>query len=214
MFIGNVRKATAQMNSLIEDLLAYSQQERRTFVAARIRLREFVDGQIAQRASDLSGVRLNVDVQDVPVRADREGLAMAVRNLIDNAIKFSARSMPPVVDIRSQSVGGRCILSIVDNGSGFDMRYYAKIFDIFQRLHRAEDYPGTGIGLALVHKAMERMGGRVWAESEVGKGAAFHLELELGGRCRRRRHDPLSEPPDAQQPFDPAGRRQPDGPRH
>jgi light-regulated signal transduction histidine kinase (bacteriophytochrome) len=71
------------------------------------------------------------------------------------------------------------VISVQDNGTGFDMRYYEKIFEIFQRLQRAEDYPGTGVGLALVRKAIERMGGRVWAESSPGKGATFHLELDL-----------------------------------
>ena len=179
LFIGNVRQATAQMNTLIEDLLAYSQQERRSFVPARIRLRAFVDEQLARRALDLAGVRLTVDVDDVRVCADREGLAMALRNLIDNAIKFSARSTPPVIEVRSACSAGRCVLSVQDNGTGFEMRHYAKIFEIFQRLHRAEDYPGTGIGLALVRKAMERMGGRVWAESRPGEGAAFYLDLAM-----------------------------------
>jgi light-regulated signal transduction histidine kinase (bacteriophytochrome) len=180
-FIGNVRQAAAQMNTLIEDLLAYSQQERRAFVLARVRLRAFVEEQLARRTLDLAGVQLSVNVEDVHVLADREGLTMALRNLIDNAIKFSARSKPPVIGIHSVSSAGRCVLSVQDNGTGFEMRHYARIFEIFQRLHRAEDYPGTGVGLALVRKAMERMGGRVWAESNPGQGAAFHLDLELAG---------------------------------
>ncbi|MEQ1683193.1 MAG: ATP-binding protein [Burkholderiaceae bacterium] len=180
-FIGNVRRAAAQMNTLIEDLLAYSQQERRAFSVVSIRLRPFVEEQLTRRALDLAGVRLSVDVEDVRVLADREGLAMALRNLIDNAIKFSARSKPPVIGIHSASSAGRCVLSVQDNGTGFEMRHYARIFEIFQRLHRAEDYPGTGVGLALVRKAMERMGGRVWAESTPGQGAVFHLDLERAG---------------------------------
>ena len=72
-------------------------------------------------------------------------------------------------------------MTITDNGIGFDMRFYDKIFEMFQRLHRAEEYPGTGIGLAMVHKAMERIGGRVWAESQPGAGATFFLALPLSG---------------------------------
>jgi signal transduction histidine kinase/CHASE3 domain sensor protein len=178
MFIGNVRTATAQMNTLIDDLLAYSQQERRTLMPTRIPLRQFVAEKIARRSADLAHVTLQVDVEDIAVRADRDGLAMALRNLLDNAVKFSARSTPPLITIRSRSNGDRCVLSVQDNGTGFDMRFYDKIFEIFQRLHRAEDYPGTGVGLALVRKAMERMGGRVWAESSAGNGATFYLELE------------------------------------
>jgi light-regulated signal transduction histidine kinase (bacteriophytochrome) len=176
-FLVNVRQATTQMNNLIEDLLAYSRQERREVAPTRVRLREFVQLKLSRRAADLAGVALSVEIDDIWVLADREGLEMALRNLIDNAIKFSARSTQPKIAIRATRRADRCVLSVQDNGTGFDMRYYDKIFEIFQRLHRAEDYPGTGIGLALVRKAMERMGGRVWAESELGQGATFHLEL-------------------------------------
>jgi PAS domain S-box-containing protein len=179
MFIGNVRTAAAQMNTLIEDLLAYSQQERRAMAPARIALRAFVARKVGRRASDLARVTLHLDVQDVFVRADPDGLAMALRNLIDNAVKFSARATPPIITIRSEVKADKCLISVQDNGTGFDMRYYDKIFEIFQRLHRAEDYPGTGVGLALVRKAMERMGGRVWAQSTPGEGATFYLELDL-----------------------------------
>ena len=178
MFISNVRKATTQMNTLIDDLLAYSQQERRTLAPRRIGLRAFVREKIARRALDLAAVQLNVDVEDVTVCADRDSLEMALGNLIDNAVKFSARATPPVITIRSRTHDGRCVISVQDNGTGFDMRHYDKIFEIFQRLHRAEDYPGTGVGLALVRKSMERMGGRVWADSKPGAGATFYLELD------------------------------------
>ncbi|MBC7734471.1 MAG: PAS domain-containing protein, partial [Bacteriovorax sp.] len=177
-FIANVRAAAAQMNQLIEDLLAYSQLERRTLVPARIRLRALVEEQVARSALELGQARVSVEVADVLVLADRDGLAIALRNLIDNALKFSAYSQPPVIEIRSHQSGKHCVLSVKDNGTGFDMRYHGKIFEIFQRLQRAEDFPGTGIGLALVRKAMERMGGRVWAESQPGTGATFYLELE------------------------------------
>lgn len=176
-FIADVRTATAQMHELIDDLLAYSQQERRAWAPTRIALRAFVDGLIARRTAELTGVELQVAVDDVGVDADREGLEMALRNLIDNALKFSARSQPPTLKIRSRLHDDRVVLTVQDNGTGFDMRYHDKMFEIFQRLHRAEDYPGTGIGLALVRKAMERMGGRVWADSRLGEGSTFHLEL-------------------------------------
>lgn len=110
--------------------------------------------------------------------ADADGLAMVLRNLIDNALKFSARSQPPCVRLRvSHGEDGCAMLSVHDNGIGFDMQYHDRIFEIFQRLERAEAYPGTGIGLAIVRKAMQRMGGRVWAQGEPGRGAVFHLEM-------------------------------------
>jgi len=108
---------------------------------------------------------------------DRDGMAVVLRNLIGNAVKFSRASASPRVEIGARSEAGRRILWVRDNGVGFDMKYHDRIFGIFQRLHRAEDYPGTGVGLALVAKAVQRMGGRVWAESSPGDGATFYLEF-------------------------------------
>jgi signal transduction histidine kinase len=124
-------------------------------------------------------VHLTVKVESCRVKADPDGLAIVLRNLIDNAIKFSKYSPAQEVEILARAEGEHCIISVRDNGIGFDMRFYDKIFEIFQRLHRAEEYPGTGIGLAMVHKAVERMGGRVWAESKPGAGAVFYLQLPL-----------------------------------
>jgi signal transduction histidine kinase len=102
---------------------------------------------------------------------------MALRNLLENALKFSRDVSQPAIEITGRDSGSACILSVRDNGVGFDMKFHDRIFEIFQRLHRSEDYPGTGVGLAIVRKAMERMNGRVWAESTPGKGATFHLEI-------------------------------------
>jgi PAS domain S-box-containing protein len=178
-FLINVRAATKHMTDLIEDLLSYSKLERRKLSTTVIRLSSFISRLLVQFQDSLKNIRLTVDVGDFDISADPEGLAIALRNLVDNAIKFSRYTAEPAIEIRAQSADGFCVLSVRDNGIGFDMRFYEKIFEIFQRLHRAEDYPGTGIGLAMVYKAMERMGGRVWAESQRGAGAVFYLQLPL-----------------------------------
>jgi PAS domain S-box-containing protein len=180
-FLQNVRAATRHMTRLIEDLLAYSKLERRKLSTMSVELSSFVTNLLSQFRDSLQNVHLTVKVDSYRVRADPDGLAIALRNLIDNAIKFSKYSAIQEVDIVARAEGDYCLISVCDNGIGFDMRFYDKIFEIFQRLHRAEDYPGTGIGLAMVHKAMERMGGRVWAESELGGGAIFYLQLPLAG---------------------------------
>ncbi len=180
-FLRNIRSAASQMQQLIDDLLAYSKLEQRSLYANRIDLRTQVDAILKERAHDLERVRLSVDVSPEPVWADRDGLSIVLRNLIDNAVKFSRKREPPVIEIRSRIEGGRHILSVRDNGTGFDMKYHDRIFQIFQRLHRAEDFSGTGVGLAIVLKAAERMGGRVWAESEPDKGATFYLDLPRDG---------------------------------
>jgi signal transduction histidine kinase len=102
---------------------------------------------------------------------------MILRNLMDNALKFGRDRQPLRIGIHATAADDRVILRFEDNGIGFDSRFQERIFDIFQRLQRAEDYPGTGIGLAIVRKAAQRMGGRVWAEGTAGLGATFFVEL-------------------------------------
>lgn len=176
-FLRNIRGAATQMQQLIDDLLAYSRLERRTLAASPVEPQTVVQAVLNERRHDLEGVQLTVALAPGRVRADPEGLALALRNLLDNALKFSRQRQPPVVEISSRVADGRCVFSVRDNGTGFDMKYHDRIFQIFQRLHRAEEYSGTGIGLAIVHKAAERMGGRVWAESVPDQGSIFYLDL-------------------------------------
>jgi signal transduction histidine kinase len=178
-FVQTIRQATKQMGRLIDDLLAYSRLERRTFAAGQVDLSALVEAVVAEHAPDLRARRIEVAV-NVPhqvVSADAAGLAQAVRNLLSNAIKFTHQTAEPRIEIGGHETENKCILWVRDNGLGFDMKYHDRIFEIFQRLHRAEEYPGTGIGLAIVRKAMQRMGGRAWAESAPGAGAIFYLEI-------------------------------------
>jgi PAS domain S-box-containing protein len=178
-FLMNVRAATKNMSALIEDLLAYSKLERRKLSTMTIRLSGFLANMLELCKGEVEKVRIAVEVDDIEVRADPDGLAIVLRNLIDNAVKFSRYVPQPEIGISAHAAGDFCVLAVKDNGIGFDMKFYHKIFEIFHRLHRVEDYPGTGIGLAMVQKAMERMGGKVWAESHPGAGATFYLQLPL-----------------------------------
>jgi signal transduction histidine kinase len=96
---------------------------------------------------------------------------------LENALKFTRGVQPARIEIGAALDGQVCRVWVRDNGIGFDMKFHDRIFEVFQRLHRAEDYPGTGVGLAMVRRALERMGGRAWAESALGHGAAFFLEI-------------------------------------
>jgi PAS domain S-box-containing protein len=178
-FLANVRSATLQMNQLINDLLAYSRLERQDMQTVQVDAKPLIEALLAERADEVQrrGVAVNVALPFASVSADREGLAMALRNLLENAFKFTRDAAHPAIAIGGRERNGARVLWVRDNGPGFDMQYHDRIFAIFQRLHRMEDYPGTGIGLAIVKKAMERMGGRAWAESEPGKGATFYLEI-------------------------------------
>lgn len=178
-FIGRIRRGVQQMGALISDLLDYSRMERRTMEQQAVALQPLLDLVLEGHAADIASARTQVDLQLEPMtlQLDHEGLAVVLRNLVGNAIKFSQGQDPPRVDIGARSEPGRHLLWVRDNGVGFDMKYHDHIFGIFQRLHRAEAYTGTGVGLALVAKAMHRMGGRVWAESSPGQGATFYLEF-------------------------------------
>jgi PAS domain S-box-containing protein len=180
LFLNNVRHGVEQMGLLIEDLLAYSRMERRSLVGQSVNLARLVASILDERRKDIEARGMIVEtqgLQELTARADPEGLTMVLRNLLDNALKFTRDSHPPTLTIRGTSAEKSVILELHDNGIGFDMQFHDRIFDIFQRLQRAEDYPGTGVGLAIVRKAMQRMGGRVWAESAPGQGATFNLEI-------------------------------------
>jgi signal transduction histidine kinase len=178
-FVETIRGAARQMNQLIDDLLAYSRLERRIMLSAQVPLRALVEQLVRERAEEIAarGAELCIEVPDLAVSADADGLTLAIRNLLDNALKFTRESRPPRIELRAEAAAETWRLEVTDNGIGFDARFRKRIFEIFQRLHRAEDYPGTGIGLAIVQKAVERMGGRVWAESEPGRRTSFHLEF-------------------------------------
>ena len=98
-------------------------------------------------------------------------------NLISNAIKFTGPCAQPQIEIGGHRDGERCVYFVRDNGVGFDMRYYDKLFGVFQRFHRAEDFPGTGVGLAIVSRIVSRHGGTVWAEGKINEGATFYFAL-------------------------------------
>jgi len=179
LFIRNIRMGVTRMNDLINDLLAYSRMERRQLESDALDLSVLVQQALKEHSTDIAARQIEIVAHLPPliVRGDRDGLALVLRNLLENAIKFTGHSEHPRIEFGSGQDGQQISLWIRDNGIGFDMKYNQRIFEIFERLHRLEDYPGTGIGLALVKKAMQRMGGRVWAQSAPGEGAAFYLQL-------------------------------------
>lgn len=179
LFISNIRAGVTRMNELINDLLAYSRMERCKLESNALDLTAIVHQVLAECNKDIASHQIEIvtHLSSFMVHGDREGLALVLRNLLENAIKFSKHSPHPRIEFGASQDDHHVILWIRDNGIGFDMKYNQRIFEIFERLHRLEDYPGTGVGLALVKKAMQRMGGRVWTQSVPGEGATFYLEL-------------------------------------
>lgn len=184
-YLSRIQTGARRMADLIDDLLRYSRIERREVRYEPVALPSLF-GQICEELGDeLRGRRLEVRLELAAdtVEAEPEGLRQAMINLVSNAVKFSRPDGGTIV-IRTERHDGEVVLSVADSGIGFDMKYHDRIFQIFERLHRQEEYAGTGVGLAIVRKVAERHGGRAWAVSDVGKGSTFYLALpaRLEGR--------------------------------
>lgn len=178
--LAQIQNAASQLDHLIEDLLHYSRLESETPSPTDIDLGALVEALLQDRALLLSEQQVEVTV-DVPaptlVHAWERGLAQVLGNLIDNAIKYSRSASPPRLRIASRALAEAWQIAVEDNGIGFDMKYHDRIFGLFNRLVRGEDYEGTGAGLAIVKKVIDKQGGRIWAESSPGQGATFFVEL-------------------------------------
>lgn len=181
-YVRRLRRAAMRMASLIDGLLDYSRMEHREVHLGDLELCDFVSELVAHRQEEITARSVEVATA-VPavlsVRADREGLEVVLRNLLDNALKFTSTVPRAQIEIGARRERHSAVLWVKDNGIGFEQTYHDQIFEIFQRLHRTEEYEGTGIGLALARKATQRMRGRIWAESRLGSGATFFVELPL-----------------------------------
>jgi PAS domain S-box-containing protein len=178
--LGVVREEARRMGLLIDDLLRFSQIGRKPLALAPVDMRALA----AEAVGELSAAypKVRVDLRDLPVATgDRALLKHVWMNLVGNALKYSAQKDSPRVEISGRASGSENIYTVRDNGAGFDMRYYEKLFKVFQRLHREDEFEGTGVGLAIVQRVVARHGGRVWGEGTPGEGASFHFALPVEG---------------------------------
>lgn len=174
--LGVVRESAAQMGRLIDDLLKFSQIGRRALAKAPLDMRALA-GEVVKVLA-LVYPKARIELGNLPAAAgDRALLRHVWSNLIGNALKYSARKDSPRVEISGSANDSENIYTVRDNGAGFDMRYYDKLFNVFQRLHREDEFEGAGVGLAIVQRVVVRHGGRVWGEGVVGEGASFHFSL-------------------------------------
>ncbi len=177
-YLKRIEANVLKMGALVDDLLRFSrlsrkELKRRTVEPVRI-VREVLEDLEAMR----EGRRVEIDVADLPrCRADPALLKQVYANLLGNALKYTRRRAETRIRVGASVEDGRTVYFVSDNGVGFDMQYADKLFGVFQRLHRAEDYEGTGVGLALVQNIIQRHGGRVWAEARPDEGATFYFTL-------------------------------------
>jgi light-regulated signal transduction histidine kinase (bacteriophytochrome) len=172
-----VQKNAKKMGVLIDNLLSFARLGKKELRKSEIDMNQLV----ASILADMGGSEdLNVDVkiQNLhPVQADRVLMTQVLTNLISNAIKYSSKQKNAEVEITSEKQDGEIIYSVQDNGVGFDMEYIDKLFGVFQRLHSQEEFTGTGVGLAIAKRIIQKHDGNIWAESRLGNGAKFYFSL-------------------------------------
>ena len=173
-----VRDGATKMGHLIDDILAFSRVGRQAIALAKIDMGSLVQDLLRDLASAIADRGIEVQVGKLPlVRGDRQMLQRVWSNLLENAIKFSGAKPNAVIEVGARASDAETEFFVKDSGVGFDMRFAGKLFGVFQRLHSVEEFPGTGIGLAIVHRIVTRHGGRVRAEGKVGEGATFWFTL-------------------------------------
>jgi signal transduction histidine kinase len=177
-----IRGNAQQMGRLIDDLLSFSRLGQQPLRKERVDQNALVRAVIESLQAERQGRRIDLTVEDLPAaEADPRLLKQVWVNLISNAFKYTRGRDPAAIRIGSQAREGGPAYYVQDNGVGFDMRYAHKLFKVFQRLHRAEDYEGTGVGLAIVQRIIGRHGGRVWPQAAKNQGATFYFTLEGTG---------------------------------
>jgi PAS domain S-box-containing protein len=179
----DIRANTQKMGVLVDDLLRFSRLSRQPLRRQPVDCSEMVRQCVDELQRELNGRTIDFRLGALPdCRADPALLKQVWLNLLDNAVKYTGRCPEAVIEVGSRpgEKPAEIVYFVKDNGVGFDMRYANKLFGVFQRLHRAEEYDGTGVGLAIVHRVVARHGGQVWADAEPGRGATFSFTLGGG----------------------------------
>lgn len=176
--IGVIRGNTEKMGALIDSLLSFSRVLRDSMKVAEIDMEKLAgdiwqEMRTANQERDLEARFTGI----LPGLGDRALIRQVLFNLFSNAVKFTKNRNPGIIEMTSYQESGQVVYCLRDNGAGFDMAYYHKLFDVFQRLHSHDEFDGTGVGLAIVQRIIKRHGGRIWAEGEEDKGAAFYFTL-------------------------------------
>ncbi|TGL34985.1 PAS domain S-box protein [Leptospira koniambonensis] len=176
--IGKIIENAKQMGQLVDDLLEFSRLGRTELAEREISMKELANTVYKELINLESGREVVFEIQDIPnVRADQPAVRQLWVNLISNAIKYTKKAKSPNIQIGSMGSEEGTVFYIKDNGAGFNMQYYNKLFGVFQRLHSNSEFEGTGVGLAIVKRIASRHGGKVWAESKEGEGATFFFTL-------------------------------------
>jgi signal transduction histidine kinase len=177
---GVIRRGSQKMDQLIVGLLEFSRIGREHFDVDRVNMTAMADAAAAEAKSVYTGPAAVIEIGELPeVSGDATVLKQVWCNLIGNALKYSAKRVQPRIVVTGRVENREAIYQVEDNGAGFDMRYADKLFGVFQRLHRSDEFAGTGVGLAIVQRIVIRHGGRIWARGVPDVGACFQFALPL-----------------------------------
>ena len=177
-----IRKSSLRLTHMIDAMLKYSRLEQQNLPRTRFNVLEMISSLVIDRQSEITGItpQIRINLPFADLYGEPVSIRQALVNLLDNALKFSRHSPVPTINIGGQQTPTERILWIQDNGIGFDADQKEKLFGLFERLHNAQEYEGTGVGLAIVKMVADKHGGRVWAESSPGKGSTFFLAFPDG----------------------------------
>ena len=173
-----IRANTNKMGQLIDDLLSFSRLRHQEMRMLKIEMAELARATVEELKSITQERAPQFNINELPpAHGDQAMIRQVLTNLLSNAIKFTKHKETAIIEVDGFSEKNESVYSVKDNGVGFDMQYAHSLFQVFQRLHRAEEFEGTGVGLAIVKNIIRRHNGRVWAEGSVGEGATFYFTL-------------------------------------
>lgn len=177
--VNHIMGSVDRMSKLIKDLLSFSRQANAEITKVDVSMKSLVDEVMQEISLTMPVAETKIVVHELPnAYCDNSMLKQVWHNLISNAVKYSQKKPQPTVEIGGRMESGDLVYFVKDNGAGFNMAHYNKLFSIFQRLHSESEFNGTGIGLAVVKRIIERHDGRIWAQSEIGKGSEFYFTLK------------------------------------
>jgi light-regulated signal transduction histidine kinase (bacteriophytochrome) len=189
-YLDRVRKAVQRMGHLIDDLLQLARVSRAEMHPASVDLTQLAPEIVAELRETAPTRKVEVSIAPgLSARGDPRLLQVVLANLIGNAWKYTGKTDNPRIELGAVRQNGEIVYYVRDNGVGFDVKYAGKLFGAFQRMHSEREFPGTGVGLATVARIIHRHGGRVWAESEPGKGATFFFTVARSKRPRTDERD-------------------------
>jgi light-regulated signal transduction histidine kinase (bacteriophytochrome) len=180
-YLQTIRTGAQRMGALIDDLLTFSRLSRAALTQQSVNTTALVNEAVQELREQSAGREIDFRLSNLPdCEGDPALLKQVWINLLSNALKYTRKRKQALIEIGSRLENGENVYYIRDNGTGFDMRYADKLFGVFQRLHRVEEFEGTGVGLAIVQRVVHRHGGRIWAQAEVERGAEFCFTLGEG----------------------------------